>query len=86
MDVLKEDGKRNLHRITATLILDYENEDMAKSILRSIEVDNYNFVKCEYKDKKIICEAKSDKVSSLIHTLDDLLSCIITAEEVYHSI
>ncbi len=86
MDVLKKDGKGNLHRVTATMILNYDDENMAKSILKSIETDNYNFVKCRYERGKIICEAGSNKISSLIHTLDDLLSCILTAEGIYHSI
>ena len=86
MDVLKEDGKGDLHRIKSTLTLEYETAEMAKDILKSIEIDNYSFVKCKLEGKKIICEAESDKPSSLLHTLDDLLACVITAESVYHSI
>ena len=86
MDILKEDGKGNLHGITARLVLNYESEEMAKNILGSIEVDNYNFVKCERNGKRIVCEANSRNVGSLLHTLDDLLACVITAEDIYRSI
>ena len=86
MGILKEDGKGDLHRITASLVLEYESEKMAENILGSIEVDNYNFVKCERGGKIIECKATSYNVRSLLHTLDDLLSCIITAEDIYRNI
>ncbi len=83
MAVLQEAGEGDLHRIRGRIIFSYESESMAKAIFESIKVDNYQYVKCRVENEKIICEATSSKASKLLHTLDDLISCVIVAEEVY---
>ncbi len=86
MAVLKENEKGTVSWITATIVLEYPTNDTAKKILKSVEVDNYNFVRCKVEKNKIRCRVESPTVSSLLHTIDDFLSCIILAEEVYRSI
>jgi len=83
MAVFEETGKGNISRIRGKLVFEYESEEMAKAIFESIKVDNYQYVKCRVEKEKIICEAESIKASKLLHTLDDLISCVIVAEEVY---
>jgi len=83
MAVLKETGKGNISRIKGKLVFEYENEKMARAIFESIKVDNYQYVKCMLEGRNIICEAESLKASKLLHTFDDLISCVIVAEEVY---
>ncbi len=83
MAVLKETGEGNLHRIRGEIVFSYESSEMAKAIFESIRVDNYQYVKCRLENEKIVCEAESSKASKLLHTLDDFISCVIVAEEVY---
>ena len=85
MAVLKASGKGNLHWIKGKIILEYENDRMAKAIYESINVDNYQFLDCKVEGNKILCESRAEKPSKLLHTLDDLLACIIVAEEVYRT-
>ena len=86
MAVLKEDEKRTIYRIRASMVLYYKSSEEARNNLKSVDVDNYNFVKCRRDKNKIRCKVESETVSSLLHTLDDFLACIILAEEVYRSI
>jgi len=85
MAVLKASGKGNLHWIKGKIVLEYESEEMARAIYESINVDNYNFLECKVEENRIQCEARAEKPSKLLHTLDDLLACIIVAEEVYRT-
>ncbi len=83
MDLLAQNGQGDIPRIKVTVEFDYESQAMAESVLKSIEVDNYHFVKCERDDKKIICHVEGEKIASVLHTLDDLIACVCLAEEVY---
>jgi tRNA threonylcarbamoyladenosine modification (KEOPS) complex Pcc1 subunit len=85
MALLQENGQGNIPWIKGQIIMEYPTEDMAKAIFESIEVDNYQYVNCRVERNKIICEAKAEKASKLLHTLDDLLACIIVSEEVYRT-
>jgi tRNA threonylcarbamoyladenosine modification (KEOPS) complex Pcc1 subunit len=65
-----------------SLIFEYKSEDIAKKILNSIKVDNYDFVNSQINKNTITTNIKCNSVSSLIHTLDDLLACITIAEKI----
>jgi len=69
-------------KIKCDLTLEYTNTEKTKKIHESIKVDNYDFVKTEIKGKKIQAEIQSKSISSMIHTLDDLLGCITVAEKI----
>ena len=83
MAVFKETGEGNISRIKGKVVFEYGSEKMAQTIFKSIKVDNYQYVKCTLESRNIICEAESTKASKLLHTFDDLISCVIVAEEVY---
>ena len=86
MDLLKKNGPRDLPRINTRVILEFQSVEMAEHVLRSIEVDNYSYIECRRESNRIICEVNAESIGSLLHTLDDFLSCVITAEKVYQSI
>ncbi len=86
MDIFQKDGKGDIHRIRARLILEFETEERADRLLKSLEADNYEYIKCHREGRSIICEASSEKASSLLHTLDDFLACLIVSDEVDRSI
>ena len=85
MGILAKDGKGDIPGIRAKLVMEWESEEEAEKILRSISTDNYEFVRCYREENRIVCESISPKASTLLHTLDDLISCVLVADEVYHS-
>jgi len=69
-------------KITCKLEFEYESEKDAEAIAKSVEVDNYQFVKTTLDGKRIISITESESIPSLIHTLDDYLACVSVAEKV----
>jgi hypothetical protein len=69
-------------KVTCKLEFEYESEKDAEAIAKSVEVDNYKFVKTTLDGKRIISIAESESIPSLIHTLDDYLACVSVAEKV----
>ena len=64
------------------LEIDLENESIVKTVLKSVSVDDFDFVKSEAKGNKIIANIESKSVTSLLHTLDDYLACVSVAIKV----
>jgi len=64
------------------LIIEYDDAGKTEKILRSIEVDNFDFVESKANGKKIQAHIESKSVSSLLHTLDDFLACLSVADKV----
>ena len=69
-------------KISCTLEFDYDSEEEAQAVTRAVEVDNEGFVKMNVEGKRIISTAESKSIPSLIHTLEDFLSCVNVAEKV----
>ena len=69
-------------KISCTLEFDYDSEEQAQAVAKAVEVDNEGFVDMIVEGKKIKSTAESDSIPSLIHTLDDFLSCVSVAERV----
>lgn len=64
------------------LVIDFDDKTKAENVLKSVKVDDFSFVKSRINNKTLEAEITSNSVSSLIHTLDDYLSCISVAEKV----
>ena len=69
-------------KISCNLCIEYGTSEKADKILRSIKVDDFDFVTSNVQNKRLEAEIKSKSVSSLIHTLDDYLSCLSVAEKI----
>jgi len=69
-------------KIKCDIAIEYDDIKKTKNILKSIEIDNLNFVKSSIKGKKINAHIEGKSVSSIINTLDDYLACISVAEKV----
>jgi tRNA threonylcarbamoyladenosine modification (KEOPS) complex Pcc1 subunit len=69
-------------KISCTLEFDYDSEEEAQAVAKAVEVDNEGFVNMIVERKKIKSTVKSESIPSLIHTLDDFLSCVSVAERV----
>jgi hypothetical protein len=69
-------------KIICTLNFKYSDSIEAENIVRSVQVDNYSFVNTEIDENEIISKIEGKSLASLIHTLDDYLSCVSVAERV----
>ena len=66
----------------ATVEFELKDEDTALKLLRSIETDNEGYVETRLEGPNLICRVEAESVSSLRHTLDDLLACAGLAHSV----
>ena len=69
-------------KVQCNITLDFRNREETEKILRSIKVDDFDFVESKIIDNRIETKIESKSVSSLIHTLDDYLSCVSVAEKI----
>jgi len=68
--------------VSCEVVIDFDDEKQAKTVLKSIEVDDFDFLKSKISGKELKAQIESNSVSSLIHTLDDYLACISVASKV----
>jgi tRNA threonylcarbamoyladenosine modification (KEOPS) complex Pcc1 subunit len=68
--------------VSCNLKIDLKNKSDAKKVLESIKVDDFDFVNSEIKNSTLEAEIKSESISSLLHTVDDYLSCVSVAVKV----
>jgi hypothetical protein len=69
-------------KISCTLVIEYDDAKKANKILQSIQVDDFDFVKSNVKENKLEAIIDASSVNSILHTLDDYLSCISIAEKI----
>jgi hypothetical protein len=69
-------------KFTCTLHFKYNDPAEALTVVRSVQVDNYTYVKTEVNNEEIVSKIESKTLASMLHTLDDYLSCISLAERV----
>lgn len=69
-------------KIDCTLEFFYEDEKKARNILESVDVDNYGFVNASVQGSKLVSKIEAKNLQSLLHTLEDYLSCISIAERI----
>jgi len=68
--------------VSCEVVINFDDEKQAKTVLKSIEVDDFDFVKSKISGKELNAQIESNSVSSLIHTLDDFLACVSVAAKV----
>jgi len=64
------------------IVVECGDRKKAKTVLKSIEVDNFEFVNAQVKGTQLEAHIESNSVSSLLHTLDDYLACVSVAEKI----
>jgi len=68
--------------VACEIVIEFDDIDKVKTVLKSIEVDNFDFVNSKVNGKKLEATIKASSVSSLLHTLDDYLACVSVAMKV----
>ena len=69
-------------KITCDIVIDYADKKKAMTICKAIEVDDFDFVTSKIYQGSLHAHLESTSISSLLHTLDDYLSCVSIAEKV----
>ena len=68
--------------VDCRIVLSYPDERFAEMVLGAIEQDNGVHARSWVEGSNLILEASAQSESSMLHTLDDLLSCVKVAEEI----
>ncbi len=68
-------------QVQCVIELDYENQSDAEKVARSISLDNGLFAQAEVRGNKLVLTASAASAPSMLHTLEDLLSCVKVADE-----
>ena len=61
------------------LEIEFDSSEKADFIIKSIKVDDFDYVYSRVEKNKLIAEINSKSISSLLHTIDDYLACISVA-------
>lgn len=68
--------------VACEIVIEFDDIEKLNTILKSIEVDDFDFVNSKANGKKLEATIKASSVSSLLHTLDDYLACVSVAMKV----
>jgi len=68
--------------VTCDIVIEFDDTDNVKTVLKSINVDDFDFVKSRATSNKLVAKIKTKSISSLLHTLDDYLACVSVAMKV----
>ncbi len=69
-------------KATCDIKIEFENQNIVKTILHSVNVDDFNFIKSKISGKNLEAHIESNSIYSLLHTLDDYLACVNIANKV----
>jgi len=69
-------------KINCDIVIDFDDIKKVKTVLKSIKVDDFDFVKSKANGKRLEAKIETNSISSLIHTLDDYLACVSVAIKV----
>ena len=69
-------------RINCEISLNFKNEKTAKTVFKSVEADNFDFIKSNISGKNLTANIESSSISSIQHTLDDYLACVSVAGKI----
>lgn len=68
--------------VRCSLVLEFGSGDEAEKVHRSVALDNDGYLETRVEGRTVVAEIRADSLKSLLHTLDDFLSCVSVAEKV----
>ena len=68
--------------VTCDIVIEFDDPDNVKTVLKSIKVDDFDFVKSKATSNRLEAKIATNSISSLLHTLDDYLACVSVAMKV----
>lgn len=73
----EEEGK-----VTCELLLRFASADSAGTVFDAVGQDNAGYVDARLEHDSIVATMNARTLKSLLHTLDDFLSCVSVAEKI----
>jgi len=68
--------------IKCTFIFEYSTHQHARVIYKSLQIDNQDYLKSWTRGNHIEVAISGLSIPSILHTLNDFLSCLTVAEQV----
>lgn len=69
-------------KINGKICLNYKDDESAKLVYESLEIDNENYLQSELTENKITYEIDSESLGSFLSTVDDLIASEIVVEKI----
>lgn len=69
-------------KINGQICLNYKDNESAKLVYDSLEIDNENYLKSNLNENKIIYEIENNSLGSFLLTVDDLIASEIVVEKI----
>ena len=69
-------------KVRCTLRIEFPSKEEAQRVHRAVELDNQGYVATKVDGAAILANIEASSLNSLLHTLDDLLSCTTLAEKI----
>lgn len=69
-------------KVTCSIRLEFPDRATAENVHKSVELDNAGYVDAKLDGTAIVANIGAQSLNSLLHTLDDFLSCTSVAERV----
>ncbi|OGS41782.1 MAG: hypothetical protein A3K67_07255 [Euryarchaeota archaeon RBG_16_62_10] len=66
-------------KVRCSMVLEFPSRQEAEKVHASVELDNQGYVSTRLVDRTIVAEVEAESLNSLLHTLDDFLSCASVA-------
>lgn len=76
------DPSEDRPKVRCSLRLEFSDPDQAQRVHKSVELDNAGYVTTRLDGNTIVAEIEASSLKSLLHTLDDFLSCTSVAEKI----
>ena len=70
------------NRVTCEIVLRFPSSNSACKVFHAVEQDNSGYVDAKQEDDSIVAVINASTLRSLLHTLDDFLSCVSVAEKI----
>ena len=69
-------------KVTCRLVLGFPSNEHASKVFETVESDNEGYVDAHLDDCSLVAVIQAESLNSLLHTLDDFLSCVSVAEKI----
>ncbi len=71
-----------MEKVKCEIYIECKNKEIANLINKALSIDNERYIKTEVRENYIIAKAEAENIMSLLHTLDDFLSCLSLAMKI----
>jgi len=73
-------------QVRCVIELEYRSAEEAAKVAKSVSLDNGSYAETEICGNRLILSASAASAPSMLHTLEDLLSCVKVADEMVKGI